>query len=696
MARLTNCTVIVMTVVSLQSQCLYFLAGSLEKYSTEILSLLPVARRRQLLLHLPVIDVCRLERDATFMKGVNMESLWGEVLQNKFSYRTDNDLREALRKHSTAKDTFLSEVSRVLLVIGERYSGRYTSPIIRDGGTKEDVIAFLLYGIRLVNDTVSLHSLSMSTLLGFTWGIPLRYAKERAGVDTLAIVKTFLDTFEWYPTSFDLTEYDILDDAFEFGNNRIFQSFVSHVEAIHVENNGYTNYIFAEFLKPLWHAVASSKHKSFTSVSFSASVMGLGNFISNMVDILYTEADDYISGAEPEEEDVESDSEFDYSHFYKYTGLKKMKICGNDGGTHPHDFSLIIEDLVTFICKQDGLEELIIEGLQNIVESEDEERYYESDSSYEGFDGFFNYLPHFITKPSFKFLSVISCHVPCNTVESMVNLFLSSPTTHAQSLNLGHCLIVDKSLETLPNHELIKSVPLQCVSGEYKSLSLPVFSPLCPPQWLFEYQNLWLKRLELNYYPGSQNVSTEAVSELSNCFHNSIDTFCFNFHGIGYNMTEKHVHIIQKIAQLPSLAELGFVNCYCQSGEEYGLLPILQQVFSQPLQLLSLRRLGLQAFSGLNIITAPKLGSAPPEYSEFRSFFNVLFSMPKEQLAEFTLDLSENRFYCHHEQDIVKAWKANAHGQKLKKISYISRGRYNDSTGSGYDSFRDLAVDVDI
>ena len=107
----------------------------------------------------------------------------------------------------------------------------------------------------------------------------------------------------------------------------------------------------------------------------------------------------------------------------------------------------IIEDLVTFICKQDGLEELIIEGFQNIVESEDEERYYESDSSYEGFDGFFNYLPHFITKPSFKFLSVISCHVPCNTVESMVNSFLSSPTTHAQSLNLGHCLIVDKSLD---------------------------------------------------------------------------------------------------------------------------------------------------------------------------------------------------------------------------------------------------------
>ena len=34
-----------------------------------------------------------------------------------------------------------------------------------------------------------------------------------------------------------------------------------------------------------------------------------------MVDILYTEADDYTSGAEPEEEDVESDSEFDYSHF---------------------------------------------------------------------------------------------------------------------------------------------------------------------------------------------------------------------------------------------------------------------------------------------------------------------------------------------------------------------------------------------
>ena len=177
-----------------------------------------------------------------------MESLWGEVLQNKFSYRTDNDLRQALKKHTTAKATFLSEVSHILLVVGQRYSGRYTSPVIIDGGSKEDVIALLLYGIRLVNDTVSLHSLSKSTSLGFTWGTPQRYAKERAGVDTLAIVKTFLDTFEWYPTSFDLTEYDILDDAFEFGN-RIFQSFVSHVEAVHVGNNDYTDYTYAECLK---------------------------------------------------------------------------------------------------------------------------------------------------------------------------------------------------------------------------------------------------------------------------------------------------------------------------------------------------------------------------------------------------------------------------------------------------------------
>ena len=50
----------------------------------------------------------------------------------------------------------------------------------------------------------------------------------------------------------------------------------------------------------------------------------------------------------------------------------------------------------------------------------------------------YHYFHHFFTycQAFLQVLSVISCHVPCNTVESMINSFLSSPTIHAQSVDL--------------------------------------------------------------------------------------------------------------------------------------------------------------------------------------------------------------------------------------------------------------------
>ena len=69
-----------MEVPSLQLQTLYSLAGRLEEYSTDTLSLLPTSLRRQLLLCLPTIDICQLEREPAFMNGIDSaEEVWPEI-----------------------------------------------------------------------------------------------------------------------------------------------------------------------------------------------------------------------------------------------------------------------------------------------------------------------------------------------------------------------------------------------------------------------------------------------------------------------------------------------------------------------------------------------------------------------------------------------------------------------------------------
>ena len=99
------------------------------------------------------------------------------------------------------------------------------------------------------------------------------------------------------------------------------------------------------------------------------------------------------------------------------------------------------------------------------------------DFSPDGFESFFNYLPHFIAKPSFKTLKVLRGKVPRNALESMVSVFLSSPTSHAQSLDLSECEVGNVQFSTILNYELVQPIHL-CNSGEFKSLNFPACSPL--------------------------------------------------------------------------------------------------------------------------------------------------------------------------------------------------------------------------
>ena len=76
MAAVYNCG----PVPQLQTQLLLYLMAHFDDYPASSLRLLPARLRQNVLLNLPVADICKLER-TKFVKGIDMESFWSTITE---------------------------------------------------------------------------------------------------------------------------------------------------------------------------------------------------------------------------------------------------------------------------------------------------------------------------------------------------------------------------------------------------------------------------------------------------------------------------------------------------------------------------------------------------------------------------------------------------------------------------------------
>lgn len=259
-------------------------------------------------------------------------------------------------------------------------------------------------------------------------------------------------------------------------------------------------------LSSLWCAVAHSK---FTKVTLGACTTNLGNLIYSLTVALFTDV-------------------------CKFSGLKVIELLGHDAGGNPIEDGCLSEHvnkLIPFLDWQGGLETLVIEGFD--VEPEDIEEFHTL-SQYEGFEQFYNYLPYLISKTSFKSLCVAACSIPINTFQSIISNFFKNPTSHKQNLEFENCNIVAESTETYSDdYPFIESVTTQCVSGEYKSLSIKVcvdgslISSL--HESFFEYTTLQLNQNKVDF---TINLGVGTLSLQSVCEHEPNNkTQCFKPYG---------------------------------------------------------------------------------------------------------------------------------------------------------------------
>ena len=593
------------------------------------------------------------------MTGLDdQDEVWRKL--NKVSFisrvlRREDWSRESPRPrptYRTAKEALLSEVAHVFLAEASAHRG-------------SELLTYYMYGVHVCSGMLvvkNLGSYAQHTSLALgggrslthhMWAVPKRFFHEAGSTRTAAkMLDRFLHRCRWYPTVVQLTE-----NLRYLGRLNVYFDLLPRVEEVYISSNVPNS---ALLMTSLLQAVVKAAKRSLKSVALA----GYSSDLYSLITVLFTT----LHGDETE----------------VHNGLLKLEVIVTPmEGCYFTRLSWAMENLVQLISHQLLMESLVIDNFVDLPSEQNIMGGWEvSHVSYKHFGFFYNFLPHFVSKPSFKSLRIIDCKVPSNSMESIIASFLSNASSHTQSLEFFGCCVLEKCLRTVPREfrlqkseefGLYQVAEKRCVSGEHKSLSVPVGEPLFPLGWLADYPGLHLKKLDLQFiFPEdeiNQTAKFDATREALNLFGRSVDSACVTFLG-GHQCQST----ISTVLESPYLTELRLVNV----GDD-GILGAMTRAIARAQ---SLRKLSFE------IVGTSDFGSKTPSET-FTSFFAMLFSMPGEQLSNFVLELGT--IGREKAAAIVQAWRSHAHlCQKLRAVTYTSKSSRHCS------DLRKIAVEVQI
>ena len=600
-----------MAVPSLQLQCLYSVAGRLEEYSSQTLSLLPTSLRCQLLPCLPIVDICRLERDPAFMHGIHnpAEEVWSNVNIGSIGKKivkpekcgiTFGDLH-------TAKDILLNDVVNIFLTRTEAGEIQWHFKII----------TCYLYGVCIKEDMygVAIASFKEQTPVESSgvrrWAVPQRYVSEAELASVSEMWKRFIHSCQWFPITMCVGPTPRPGIRFE-----VLQQLLLCVVEVNIFSHEFTRpYRPPAIMAYIMQAIVKAGKMNTLGIASVWLVIPLVVALT-----------------------IDNSS---------YSGLTTLDLSDDGFSSTPS----ALEDLVQLIHCQKQLESITL-GLIRLERK-----------GYGDIGIIFNYLPHFVSRPCFKLLHVEHSNIPRNSLESIVCAFLSSPTCHDQHLEFDCCEIIDNCFRTLSSECRYKEICLYqgekvCIAGEHKSLTVPAGEPLFPLHWLaVDYPGLRLQRLDLQlflpYVTEDQVPKIESTCETLNLFSRSADTLCISF--IDYINHPCH-QTVCNILKNPILSELRLKFNRYFKPYDYTDINILSVMSTSIEKAVSLRQIGFTRWPYSN----SNFNESVPQ------FFSALFSMPREQLATITLDLEG----MHNGAIgvVFQAWKEKAGGQKIGTV----------------------------
>ena len=638
-------------VISLQEQCLNFLVANLEQFHVWSLSLLPTLLRRQLLLSIPLVDLCHLERLPMVSGDINMEAVWEQLCDKR-----GVNFSSYFQKLSTHRDSFLNVVARALLFVVPPQEF-----LLRDLGnlpprihlTKLKLLVSLLFSVKFTKEQSP--SSFVTVIKHSAMYLPPRYSRYCCSFELSDALAQFNECCFWFPRVLDVSSYQHLDNSLTSLNydgclGIHLQSFLAQMEEFCLEFPRKEHAVKSSGAEAAFTLLrAATKASSCTAclkvVSLQGCVTILEWLLPRLFDIFAT--DTYRDYA------LQSNC----SSTVVYTKLKKIEIIGNGSVVQARGGISYLyncrEHIAAILGSQEELEEVILEGMLNVEKQSD---CFMSATSYEGFDDLFHFLPTVVMKPSFRSLTVARSLIPANALVSILCAFLNTPTTHPQNVDIGGSWITQESSPfTLLCLEFPK-IPTSTFHSSWnlKSLSIPFTnSEYFPPESILGYLQSTLGKLEIICHPKSlldlQRICNTVV-QLS-MGHLSIHFHCDDADSYISAATQD----LLKVLWSPSVEILGFHNCLCSDETfEHGMLSVLAQGLLWHSRLSHLTALQLNKMRGINV-------------DDLKQLYEAVFALP--QLSVFTLDLSNNNFHSEHHQSLVEAYGVGKK-PKLKKLVY--------------------------
>lgn len=661
--------------MTLQEQCLNFLVGNLEHFHVWSLSLLPTLLRRQLLLSVPLVDLCHLEQLPMISSDINMEAVWEQLCDKR-----GVNFSSYFQKLPTHRDSFLNVVARALLLVvppQEFLLRDLGNPPPRADRTKLKLLVGLLFSVKCTKEQsppsfimVSKHSAMY---------LPPRYSRYHYSFTLLDALAQFNEHCCWFPRVLDISPYQRLDNSlisFDYNGCPIdihLQCLFAQMEEFRVEfprNEHALKSSGAETAFTLLNAAAkaSSCTACLKVVSLQGCVTILEWLLPRLFDVFAINS--YRNYA------LQSNSST-----VVYTKLKTIEIIGNGSVVQARGGTSYLyncrEHIAAILGSQEELEEVVLEGMMNVERQSDS---FMSAISYEGFDDLFHFLPTVVMKPSFRSLTVARSLIPANALVGILCAFLNTPTTHPQKVDIGGSWITQESSPfTLLRIEFPKiPTPTLHSSWNLKSLSIPFSnSQYFPPESILRYLQSTLRNLEIICHPKS-------ISDLQRIC-NTVVQLPMGHLSIHFHCDDADSYIsdanqdLLKVLWSASVKILGFHNCLCSvETYEQGILSVLAQGLLQHSRLSHLTALQLNRMRGISV-------------DGLKQLYEAIFALP--QLSEFTLDLSNNNFHSEHHQSLVEAYGV---GRKLKLKKLVYKCNSCSPFHPIAAALREIAVEVEM
>lgn len=625
------------------------LVQHLEHYPPSVLAALPPRLRRSLLVRLPIVDVCQLEKTVAF-NGLNADSIWGELFELRYRrYKryasilcpllVKKALQDIEEKDMPKREKFL--VAVVTMIFGSVRPGSYR--ILRKGTRRfdpglfcvdpylEDFVNYLVAAMKveMFHDvTAEMTPITLayinSNLNKFrnrkTYGetfhrfqyVPPRFshyvnAKNSFMLSDVDAITLLMEQCDYYPNEISIS---LIAYPFQWPDDissslRLAGKLLHKVRTLHLSDNCHLTTFFESLQSGFATAGCSSVLSS----------LHLSSVTDGTLSFLFSQSDS---------------SRFSCVHYYLST-LRELTLSG----------SLTVTGFDELSGTLDSLGRLTSLSLTHIVRKDKEPSKTPSSCVSPELAGRILLL---LQRPYFQHLTLDRGSYPLESVQNIVTTFLTKPCTQPQTLEIKSVqLQVKTSFASRNATTRLQRVPDFAV--EYKCLNITE-APQELAKWLFSLQPLKLKSLNI-----FNKDLTEPMDFLPLVTQNR--SLMIQNLSLGYTFTGSAKHF-QILLQNRALKKLEL-----KMQKHLNLSDLTQGLIKQ-------KKIG--TLEELKITQSHCDAQGSP--SNFQLFSDTVFSLPQLEHLILDIDMPWIARDAANIETIYKSWKMCSGGKRPKRLCF--------------------------